>query len=807
MSDITRDQVQDALTYLSADMPRSDWIRIGMSIKSHFPNADGFDLFDQWSARGDGYKQATTTAQWRSFKANGGVTIGTLVKMAKDNGYANDVRTYTPSSVEKQKSAQQIADERAAEEAAKEMGWRETSAKAVQAWDKYRDIDVGERVGYLMRKGVDGFGVRVTSDEKIVVPLRDEAGTLWSVQYIAAIKPDDGSTDKLFLKDGRKAGLYHMLGQARNGAPILLAEGYATAASLHAATGRPVAVAFDAGNLNKVAVNLRNRFPASPMVVCGDDDLKTLARTGKNEGREKASLAAQTVGGVAVFPEGLPDGGGDFNDLHKHFGNLDKVRQLVEQGLQSLPQEIETVKVAPVEQVNSIGKSASPVVDETALPKPVQEQIETLNDKPKSVQPSSEPGADDDVNAETKTPALAALSQMYIKLGDQYLRADNKFYFRDDQKTVAFEDKKNSLFTTLSKPDVIRSMVELAKAKGWETLHLKGTDDFKREAWLEAQLIGLKVAGYIPQVLDQARLNERLEIAGLDKSVLAGINVMSAVPVLSPEMDGKPRTSKRQSEALTQGRDQPQKQTKVMQELREELAKDGATPEETALALDAVKSMLGTNRSYVGKVLEHGDAPYLFKKDERMNYFVKIEHSDQSTQDVWGVDLRRAMQEGGAKLGDAVFLAYQGSRPVTVQVNDRDASGKVVGTHDETTNRNTWLAERISVLREEANHGVDHNHTAQLPSTAKDAPIVPYTAGTEAISILHAALAMKGVPTEIIHSTLSSTLDAIAGNPLRGGAVAIALVDKNGVDHISAPITPAPAPMQPAMQPSPSMGM
>ena len=63
---------------------------------------------------------------------------------------------------------------------------------------------------------------------------------------------------------------------------LLLAEGYATAASLHEATGRPVVVAFDAGNLVHVAGELRALFPGVALLVCGDDDRYTFARPGKN---------------------------------------------------------------------------------------------------------------------------------------------------------------------------------------------------------------------------------------------------------------------------------------------------------------------------------------------------------------------------------------------------------------------------------------------------------------------------------------------------------------------------------------------
>lgn len=61
------------------------------------------------------------------------------------------------------------------------------------------------------------------------------------------------------MKGGRKQGLFHLLGALPAAhtndmaAVVLMAEGYATAATLHMATGHPVAVAFDAGNLTPVA--------------------------------------------------------------------------------------------------------------------------------------------------------------------------------------------------------------------------------------------------------------------------------------------------------------------------------------------------------------------------------------------------------------------------------------------------------------------------------------------------------------------------------------------------------------------------
>ena len=61
--------------------------------------------------------------------------------------------------------------------------------------------------GYLARKGVKPYGVRITSDGVLLVPMRDFTGKLWNVQRIAAEPPLSGGPDKLFQRGGRKSGL------------------------------------------------------------------------------------------------------------------------------------------------------------------------------------------------------------------------------------------------------------------------------------------------------------------------------------------------------------------------------------------------------------------------------------------------------------------------------------------------------------------------------------------------------------------------------------------------------------------------
>jgi putative DNA primase/helicase len=331
---ITPDVVRAALGHLPANLPRDGWARIGMAIKSEYPDDTGFALFNQWSSTADGYSAVSAKSTWKSIKPGGGVTIATLLHEAQQNGFVmgDNLSPLTQPSPEQLKqqardraaAAQRDRDATAAQHAA-------TALQAVERWGMASDTTHGVETFYLARKGVQGHSVRYEANGAVLVPLRDAAATLWNLQTILPTKPTTGS-DKLFMKGGRKSGLWHMLGATADSAAaamVLIAEGYATAASLHQATGYPVACAFDAGNLKAVAINLRAAYPAAALVLCGDDDHDTQASTGRNAGREKAIAAAQAVKGVAVFPAGLLAGETDFNDLHARAG-LEAVRAQVQ---------------------------------------------------------------------------------------------------------------------------------------------------------------------------------------------------------------------------------------------------------------------------------------------------------------------------------------------------------------------------------------------------------------------------------------------------------------------------------------------
>ena len=143
---------------------------------------------------------------------------------------------------------------------------------------------------YLACKKVPPGPCKVTFSGALVVPVHDvHSADILSLQFIHA----DGS--KRFLVDGRTAGGCCILGNVDED-HVVIAEGYATGWSIHAATDWPVVVAFNAGNLAAVATALREKHPDRKMIIAADNDTETPG----NPGVTKASEAANTTGARLV---------------------------------------------------------------------------------------------------------------------------------------------------------------------------------------------------------------------------------------------------------------------------------------------------------------------------------------------------------------------------------------------------------------------------------------------------------------------------------------------------------------------------
>ena len=296
----TYNEVQAALSYIPTPATHNEWYPIAIAIKDAL-GENGFTLWDEWSRQGKGYNSSIVKSTWKSATPKpGGITAATLFKLARDNGYRPE-RPYVPPTPEQ--TAEREAEQRARDEAAaRELAEtrRQAARKAYGIW-KNADTTVDLNHAYLQRKGIAEAGLvrgirqnEYQGQRQLVIPLY-QGGKLVSVQTI------NEAGGKHFLKGGEKSGSYAVLGSLEREAHkgIVLAEGFATAASIRKATGAPVVIAFDSGNMIRIAENMATRLPEQQRVILAADNDPS------GTGLAAASQAAALLGSRAriALPE------------------------------------------------------------------------------------------------------------------------------------------------------------------------------------------------------------------------------------------------------------------------------------------------------------------------------------------------------------------------------------------------------------------------------------------------------------------------------------------------------------------------
>ena len=292
---------------------------------------DGSAAAWEWVARnpvrGDrapgSFGVSLSTGRWNDFAADdarGGDLVSLLayltgcsqLEAARQIDARLGVGAFGPHGVTSQAcpdtSSEAAAAKRAREEAAAQERRERQAEAARQATEWWQMAKPAARdFPYLVDKGVRPLLLRQLQG-RLLVPLY-HGGQLVNLQTI------DRHGRKLFLPGGLVSGAYSPIGQVSPGGRIYVCEGWATGATLHMATGSPVACAMNAGNLKPVALALRARHGSDvELVIAGDDDR---ARD-FNPGRMAANSAAREAGALVVFPEWPPEAPtslSDFNDL------------------------------------------------------------------------------------------------------------------------------------------------------------------------------------------------------------------------------------------------------------------------------------------------------------------------------------------------------------------------------------------------------------------------------------------------------------------------------------------------------------
>ena len=264
-----------------------------------------------------------------------------------------------------------------------------------------------------------------------------------------------------------------------------------------------------------------------------------------------------------------------------------------------------------------------------------------------------------DRNTLSSAPDKAAIASL---VDEHFHRRGSEYRFKKNTDVVAFttEHTSRGMVLKTAHPDnelVVHAMVDLAVARGWKSIEVSGSKEFRQQAWIEATARGREVKGYEPTPTDIALLESRRNRRQDRPYAITSTQDIGEGKAVNDSAGTSPR---KESPAILK---------------RTELA---------------------------GQVLEMGRAPYKHQPDEPMNYYITLAERNGNVTTVWGKDLERAAKEINLKVGDQVHsIARHSKTPVTVVASIRDEHDKVIGQEPKATHLNRWHIEKSDPDRPE----------------------------------------------------------------------------------------------------------
>lgn len=265
---------------------------------------------------------------------------------------------------------------------------------------------------------------------------------------------------------------------------------------------------------------------------------------------------------------------------------------------------------------------------------------------------------------------------------DRFVQDGNRFYFPDG--AAAFRDRGRRLTTTSENTQVVHSLIEIARARGWNEITVTGTERFRHEAWRQGRLAGLTVRGFRPSEEQHAQF-----VRAVGRNLGSSTGRTDAISEEPPVGAASPPNSP-----------------------------PPARPSSDRIA---------------GKLLDHGPDTYRHDPDAEASYFVRL-GIPGGYREVWGKDIERAVARSltQPKIGDEVILQRTGRDAVTVKRTERNAEG-ALAAKEVPVFRNRWVIEKQNFFEERA----------RAASVVRDEAIQPTEAVRERPELAGTYLSLK----------------------------------------------------------------
>lgn len=345
--------------------------------------------------------------------------------------------------------------------------------------------------------------------------------------------------------------------------------------------------------------------------------------------------------------------------------DLDETREKVEEAASLLePENFDLLEIArdPERSIAAPVRGGQDRGDTAGVRTSVRDQSDSnrKTDFVKSDRPAVEDDYPDEINRKYYRRKDFA--------GDDHIYADAK------GSRELFQVSGDKLKTKNEDPQAVKLMLDTAAHRGWTEIKVKGTEEFRREAWLEGQARGINVTGYKPNEIDLQELKKREQMF-LRNEIAPELGQQSPNPASSANGDDVEK-AKEETEAFERTR--------------------------------ADRSNPSYKTGIEGTVIEQGSRPYRDDRENDHSPYVVLRDANGREHTAWGVGLPDAMLRAGAKTGDQVRLQEAGMETVTKSVI-RTVDGQQVRVQQQVERR-SWDAE---VTKEQERSGQEMSEREQ----------------------------------------------------------------------------------------------
>lgn len=302
-----------------------------------------------------------------------------------------------------------------------------------------QNVTLGESV-YLMSKGFGGLSFPILPDGSLLLALVGDTGDVTAAQTISP------QGEKRLLTGSAKRGAYYAVNAPEQPQSVLIAEGLATALSVHLMRPDALTVAaIDAGNLLPVAEVMRRKYPEAQITIAADND-----QHGDNQpniGKTAAEKAAAAVSGWVSLPP--TDHKADWNDYHQQHGQFDAKIAFTTSMYQP---QVEAASTSTAPQLLAGEDDETTVMDID----PLKPRIESRDDGVFYVSPKVDKDSGEIINNESWLCSPLDVIGTGRDDKDQYLILRWLAFGTDARKTVAIP------------------LADIGEREGWRTLKAGG---------------------------------------------------------------------------------------------------------------------------------------------------------------------------------------------------------------------------------------------------------------------------------------------------------------------------------------------